>query len=172
MTNPCLHYELNEAWIVHGDDRPNDDSILRANSANSIRDVRGFVEHDSDGRPTLRYSGGIGNDGRFLLHGASIWYHANGTVQRTATHAFGQLTGAENFHDSDGQLLWTREHGGDGSVVWTNYWSDGKIRTQSTWHDMHAEGTAFLNDPSGKQVYRVEFQRGIPTQESGSPGEY
>jgi hypothetical protein len=37
---------------------------------------------------------------------------------------------------------------------------------------MHAEGVAVLSDPSGKEVYRVEFKRGIPVHESGAPGEY
>jgi hypothetical protein len=172
MTSPCLHYELNEAWILHGDDRPDEDSVLRANSATSIRDVREFVEHDSRGKPTLRYSGGVGNDGRFLLHGPSMWYHRNGTIQRTASYALGEVTGIEKFFDAAGVLLWTRDHRDDGSTVWTNLWPNGKARTKSTWRDMHAEGVAVLSDPSGKEVYRVEFKRGIPVHESGAPGEY
>lgn len=171
MTNPCLHYELNETWILHGDDPKGDDTALRANSATAIRDVREFAEHDSEGRLTMRYSGGIGNDGRFLLHGPCVWFRPDGGVQRESTYALGVLTGIEKFFDASGAVLWQRDHRGDGSVVWTNYWPDGKVRTQSTWRDMHAEGTAVLNDPSGAEIYRVEFNRGIPATESGSPGE-
>jgi hypothetical protein len=172
MTNPCLHYELNEAWILRGDNRPDNDAALRANTANSIRDVREYVEHDSEGRIALRYSGGIGNDGRFLLHGRSVWFHPEGSIQREATYALGELAGIEKFHDRDGTLLWQRELRADGSIVWTNFWPGGKVRTRSTWRDMHAEGTAVLSGPDGREIYRVDFLRGIPVNESGTPGEY
>ena len=172
MTEPCLHYELNESWILHGDDPAGDDAALRANSATSIRDVRGFAEHDAEGRTTMRCSGGVGNDGRFLLHGKSTWFHADGTAQREATYKLGALSGVESFRDTNGALSWTRDHRADGSMVWTNFWPDGKIRTRSTWRDMHAEGTATLNSPAGEEIYRVEFRKGIPFEESGSPGEF
>ncbi|HEY5552160.1 MAG TPA: sialidase family protein, partial [Opitutaceae bacterium] len=172
MTNPCLHYELNETWILHGDDPKGDDAALRANSASAIRDVREYIEHDSEGRLAIRYSGGIGNDGRFLLHGACTWLHSNGRVQREATYALGVLTGTEVFQDSTGVVRWTRDHRADGSVVWINYWPNGKARTESTWRDMHTEGIAVLNGPEGTEIYRVEFNHGIPGAETGSPGEH
>jgi len=172
MTSPCLHFELNEAWILHGGDVSADDTTLRANSATAIRDVQEYVEHDTDGRPHLRYSGGIGNDGRFLLHGPSKWYYPDGRIQREAGYALGRLTGTETYHGPDGTREWTREHGADGTVVWTNYWPDGKVRTRSHWRDSHAEGTAVLNDPTGREIYRVDFARGLPGKETGAPGEY
>lgn len=174
MTSPCLHYELNETWILTGTPKQGvpSDTELRANSATAIRDVRRYVEHDASGRLTQEYSGGIGNDGRFLLHGTSKWHHPDGRVQREANYEFGRLRGTEQFYDVHGRLQWTREHAPDDTFVWTNYWPDGKVRTRSTWRDLHAEGTAILNDPSGREIYRVEFERGIPVRETGSPGEY
>lgn len=172
MNEPCLHFELNEAWILHGEDSPGDDAALRANSATVIRDVREYVEFDATGRPALRYAGGIGDDGRFLLHGDCRWYHPNGGVQREARYALGALVGNETHYDADGAPAWTRQHRDDGSMLWTTFWPNGKIRTQSTWRDTHAEGTAFLHDPSGREIYRVEFARGIPVGEKGDPGEY
>ena len=172
MTDPCLHYELNEAWILFGQDPTGDDLALRANSATAVRDVREYVEHDAAGRITLRYSGGIGNDGRFLLHGASTWHHPNGKVQREAAYQLGRLTGLEKFQDADGVVRWTRDHRADGSMVWTNFWPDGRVRTRSAWRDDFAVGAAVLNDPTGREVYRVEFDHGIPVKETGEPGEY
>jgi hypothetical protein len=172
MTEPCLHFELNETWILHGDDPTGDDAALRANSATSIRDVREYVEADSAGRPVRRYSGGIGNDGRFLFHGPVLWFYPEGGVQRRATYTLGRLTGREVFFDPEGIRLWQRDHEADGSMTWTTWWPDGTLRTRSTWRDAHAEGTAVLHDPSGREVYRVEFNRGIPVGEIGHPGEY
>jgi hypothetical protein len=170
MTEPCLHFELNEAWILYGDNPPADDVALRANSATAIRDVREYTEHDASGRLTQRYSGGIGNDGRFLLHGAMTWYQADGKVQREASYALGRLTGLEKFY-RDGTLLWQRDHRADGMTVWTNYWPDGRVRTQSNWRDVHAEGAAILNDATGKEIYRVDFEHGVAVRETGNPGE-
>lgn len=171
MTEPCLAYELNEAWILHGDMPAGDDAALRANTATSLRDVRDFTDRDADGRVHVRYRGGIGNDGRFLLEGEETWYQPDGKVQRTATYHLGQLTGPEKFYQ-DGTLLWERDHRADGTMVWTNFWPDGKVRTQSTWRDLHAEGPAVLHDPSGREIYRVDFAHGEPGRESGDPGEY
>ena len=83
-----------EAWILHGNEATvsADDATLRANSAKSVREVREYVERNAGGKITLRYSGGIGNDGRFLLHGPSAWYHENGSVQREASHRLLPLT--------------------------------------------------------------------------------
>ena len=170
MTEPCLHFEFNEAWILYGDNPSGDDDALRANTATAIRDVQEYVDYDAAGHLRLRYSGGIGNDGRFLLHGAQIWYQADGKVQREATYALGRLTGLEKFY-RDGILLWQRDHQTDGTTVWTNYWPDGRIRTQSSWRDLHAEGPAVLHDPAGKEIYRVEFEHGVPVRISGDPGE-
>lgn len=172
MTEPCLHFELNETWILHGEAPQGDDRALRANSATAVRDVREFVQHDVSGRLRLKYSGGIGNDGRFLLHGASIWYDPEGRILREATYALGRLTGIEKMHAPGGTLEWTREYRPDGSTVWKNFWPNGILRTQSTWKDTHAEGPAVLHDPAGKEVYRVDFEHGIPVRESGQPGEF
>jgi formylglycine-generating enzyme required for sulfatase activity len=172
MTNPCLHFELNEAWILHGEDPVGGEAAMRANTATTIRDVREFVEYSASGRPSLRYSGGIGNDGRFLLHGPTVWYHPDGRIQREATYQLGRLTDSEQLRARDGTVSWTREYQADGSVVWQNYWPNGTTRTRSFWRDSHAEGPATLFDPAGREVYRVQFESGVPVQEAGAPGEY
>lgn len=174
MTSPCLHYELNEAWILHG---PHENVGLsepqfRANSATGIRDVRHHVEFDSAGRIVQEYDGGIGNDGRFLLHGPSRWYYPDGRLQRQAVYELGRLVGTEEFLAPNGRTQWTREHRADGSMLWTIFWPDGTIRTRSQWRDLHAEGPAVLHDPAGREIYRVDFERGLPVRETGSPGEY
>lgn len=172
MTEPCLHFEMNEAWILHGADLPKADAALRANSAKSIRHVQEHVECDEAGRVRQRYSGGIGDDGRFLLHGAVAWFYPDGKLQREATYELGRLTGSEKYYSPEGRLVWERDHQSDGDTTWTNYWPDGGVRTRSTWRDMHAEGEAVLRDPSGKQVYSVRFEHGVPVSSDGDPGEY
>jgi len=172
MTNPCLHFELNEAWILRGEDPPSDDLALRASHATTVRDVRTYRDHDQAGRLRLSYAGGVGDDGRFLLHGPAVWYDPDGRVQREAAYRLGRLTGLESFTGPDGHRQWTRDHRGDGSLLWTTYWPDGQVRTRSTWRDSHAEGEAVLHDPAGREIYRVTFQRGLAVSERGDPGEH
>jgi hypothetical protein len=172
MTSPCLHYELNEAWILHGGAPATDDAALRANNARSIRDLRAYRERSDEGRETLRYEGGIGDDGRFLLHGAFVSLHPNGRPEREATYQLGRLTGLERRLDPAGLVQWTREHRPDGTVSWTHLWPNGAVRSVATWRDGRAEGDARLLDPAGNEVYRVTFEAGLPIRETGHPGEY
>ena len=174
MTEPCLHFELNEEWILRGDERlaRADDATLRRNSATLVRDVRDFVERDAQGRVRLRYSGGIADDGRFLLHGASTWLLPDGRPQRTATYALGGLTGRETFHAPDGALAWTRDHRRDGTSEHVTYWPTGGERTRSSWRDFHAEGPAVLLAPDGREVMRAEFAYGRVKSVIGDPTDY
>jgi hypothetical protein len=172
MTEPCLHYELNEAWILHGAADGGDDAALRTSRATSVREVRTITETNSQGRRTLVASGGIGNDGRYLLHGPWTSFDANGRARREATYALGRLHGRETVRDAEGNVSWTRDYAEDGTEIWITYWPDGQTRTRSTWRDGRAEGEAVLHDPSGRPVYRVEFQHGLPIRESGDPGEH
>jgi hypothetical protein len=52
------------------------------------------------------------------------------------------------------------------------HWPDGAVRTRSTWRDLHAEGTAVLLAPDGREQMRVEFVRGRVQAITGTPGEY
>ena len=176
MTEPCLHFELNEAWILRGDEKsaPAADPSLRRNTATQIRDVREFVERDDAGQVRLRYAGGIANDGRFVLHGSCSWLLPNGRVQREASYALGALTGRESCRDTRGELVWTREHGAEPAALttFTTYWPGGAIRTRSTWRDLHAEGSAVLLTPEGREQMRAEFEHGRVKTITGEPGEF
>ena len=171
MTEPCLHFELNEEWILRGDARLAlaDEAQLRGNSATRVRDVRDFVERDAEGRVHLRYAGGIADDGRFLLHGSASWLLPDGRPQRTATYALGVLTARETFYASDGALAWTREHRSDGASDRATYWPTGGVRTRSSWRDFHAEGPAVLLAPDGREVMRAEFEYGRVKSVTGNP---
>jgi antitoxin component YwqK of YwqJK toxin-antitoxin module len=72
--------------------------------------------------------------------------------------------GRESFWREDGTLLWSWDHRSDGTHVWTRYWPNGKKRTESTWRDLRAQGTATAWDSSGKELQRVTFIDGVPRQ--------
>lgn len=119
----------------------------------------------------MTYAGGMANDGRFLFEGEQRWFYPDGRLQRSASYSLGRLTGLEKYFAADGHLEWERNHRSDGSVIWTNFWPNGKVRTRSEWRNQRAEGPAVLNDFSGREVFRVEFEHGIPRSMNGDPGE-
>jgi formylglycine-generating enzyme required for sulfatase activity len=174
MTEPCLHFEFNEEWILRGDEKiaHADDATLRRNSATRIRDVREFVERDAEGHVRLRYAGGIADDGRFLLQGACTWLHPNGATQREANYVLGVLAGKEVFRDAKGEVRWTRDHRPNGANEFVTYWPGGAVRTRSSWRDLHAEGSAVLLRPDGKEQMRVELEHGRIKSITGTPGEF
>jgi len=172
---PCLHFELNEEWILRGSEAiaRADDAALRRNSATRVRDVREYVERYGEDRIRIRYHGGIGDDSRFLLHGPAIWQTRDRRVVREAIYVFGELSDRETFRDPRGTLLWTREHRpADRSMEWTTYWPDGAVRTRSIWRDGHAEGAAVMLAPDGREQMRVEFEHGRVKSVHGAPAEY
>jgi hypothetical protein len=174
MTEPCLHYAFNEAWIIHGDASLEnaDDATLRRSTATSIRDIREHRDHDATGRLRQVYHGGIGSDGRFLFHGPVTWYRADGTLQREATYVRGEINGRETCRAPDGSVALVRDHQADGTMVQTTNWPSGTVHTRSIWRDRHAHGPAIVCSPDGAEVYRAELDHGRVVSESGDPGEY
>jgi len=69
MNRPCLHFEINEAWLLSDSTPPAGDEVLMANTARSVRDVQTYEEKYPGGQVRLAWQAGIGDDGRYILHG-------------------------------------------------------------------------------------------------------
>ena len=127
MTQPCLHYELNEAWVLSdaGDEAPE-------NSGGSIRN---YSERYPNGKLRSRWSARICPSGRYLLDGKETDYYENGSRQRVVTYVSGRKTGPETFWSPDGKKLWSGSHDvKKNRSVWTQFWPNGKKRVESTWN--------------------------------------
>ena len=77
MTDPCLHYEFNEAWIL--DQGSTDESKIMEPKASSVSGIKSYRETWTDGTTRLEYQAGMGDDGRWLLHGKESWFHPDGS---------------------------------------------------------------------------------------------
>ena len=162
MNQPCLHFELNEAWILserHKQDSLSDVEIM-ASSATTIQDVREYQETYSDGSLRISFSGGIANDGRFLLHGKETWYYPIGKKQREATYNLGKKAGLETYWSEDGNVQWTWEHQEDGTDRWRQFWPNGHKKSESLWCNFMCNGSALLWDKDGRQISVKEFENG------------
>ena len=128
-TEPCLHYELNEAWVFSdaGDITPE----------NSGGTVKKFLERYSNGKIRSEWGARICPNGRYLLDGKEIDRYENGAKQYEVTFKYGRKVGAETFWSMDGTKIWSWSHFPDShSSVWTHYWPNGQKKVQSSWDSM------------------------------------
>jgi formylglycine-generating enzyme required for sulfatase activity len=160
MNTPCLHFEMNESWILSDDDAEATDADLMSSRAKSVAGVKACMETYPTGRTKARWEAGIGNDGRYLLHGPQVCYFETGQKQYEARFSFGKKVGQETLWRADGSIQWQWQHREDGSSVWTQYWENGRKKAQSTWRDFLADGPATCWDRSGALVSEVAFSRG------------
>jgi len=162
MNKPSLHFAFNEAWILAEDTKQQkmSDAELMKSTASSISRVKAYRENYPDGKKKIEFSGGIGDDGRFLLHGRETWYYPDGTKQREADYDKGRKVGTETYRSRDGKKKWTWEHKEDGSILLTQYWPNSRKKTESTWKNFKCDGTSTVWDRNGKVISRNEFANG------------
>lgn len=125
-TQPCLHYELNEAWIWSeaGDLAPE----IAGGS------VREFSENYAGGQARSRWTARICAGGRYLLDGQETDFYETGAKQHEVNYASGRKTGLETCWLPDGKVLWTWEHDlKQNRATWTQFWPDGRKKVQSNW---------------------------------------
>jgi hypothetical protein len=126
VTQPCLHYELNEAWVFSdaGD-------IAPETSGGTVKE---FSETYQNGKAS-RWSARICPGGRYLLDGKETDLYANNEKEHEVTYASGRKTGTETYWSKDGQKVCVWEHDlKRNRSVWTQYWPNGKKKSESTWN--------------------------------------
>lgn len=125
-TQPCVHYELNEAWIFSdvGDMAPE-----TAGGEN-----RKFSEKYPDGKIRSQWHARICPDGRYLLDGRESDYYESGAKQHEVTYQNGRKIGEEVFWSPAGAKIWSWSHDlKSNRSVWTQFWPNGRKKIQSAW---------------------------------------
>ncbi|MBM3880537.1 MAG: hypothetical protein FJ387_12610 [Verrucomicrobia bacterium] len=159
MNRPCLHFEMNEAWILNKN--ATRDDPMASTSSGPLLSVKQHEEKYPNGQPRLIWSAGKGSDGRYLLDGREVWFYDNGQKQREANYEKGFKAGKETYWSREGKVEWTWEHRPDGSAVWSQFWSNGQKKSVSTWRNFMCDGAASCWDPSGKQISQATFSMRI-----------
>jgi len=127
VTQPCLHYELNEAWMFSdaGDIQPENDGGT----------IKHFTENFPNGKTRSEWSARICPDGRYLLDGEETDYYENGAKQHQVSYVKGRKTGVETLWSPDKKELWNWSHDlNRGHSVWTQFWPNGRKKIQSAWN--------------------------------------
>lgn len=154
MTNPNVHFELNEAWILS-------DAGILTPSAEGIHDVRRHEERYPSGRLKAEWSAGFAADGRYLLDGPETHYRETGAKSWELTWRAGRKVGTETRWDALDRRIWTWERRDDGTSTWTHYWPDGTKKSESNWRDDLCNGPACVWRRSGRLEVERIFVRGI-----------
>ena len=166
-TQPCLHYELNEAWIF------SDAGDVAPEHAGGV--VKRFAENYPNGKVRARWRARICPNGRYLLDGRETDFYENGAKQHEITYQNGRKTGAETFWSPAGKKLWQWRHDSkNNTAVWIQYWPNGCKKIQSTWNtqptarDLNrrffglvANGPSFGWDEKGEPTQAGSFTNGI-----------
>ena len=160
MNNPCLHFEMNEAWILAEDGEDKSDAEVMSSSATNISDVKDYEEKYPNGKVRVKWSAGTGDDGRYLLHGEMTWFYEDGQKQREADYSLGYKVGQETYWSGGGRKLWRWQHKEDGVSVWTQWWLNGGKKAESTWRNFKCHGVSTCWDMSGKAISQVTFANG------------
>ena len=127
VTQPCLHYELNEAWIF------SDAGDLPPETSGGT--IEKFSERYPNGKLRSRWSAWIGPHGRYLLDGKETDYYSTGAKLHEVTYARGRKTGEESFWSPDGKRVWSWSHDlRNHRSVWTQYWPNGRKKLESIWN--------------------------------------
>jgi hypothetical protein len=166
-TQPCLHYELNEAWIFSdaGDVAPETTGGT----------IKKFSEEYPDEKTRSQWSARICPHGRYLLDGPETDYYDNGQKQHEVTYASGRKTGVETFWSPDGKEVSNWSHDlKDNTAVWTQYWPNGRMKSQSSWSTapeardlprsffgLMANGPAYQWAEDGKPIHACRFANGV-----------
>ena len=127
MNKPCLHFQMNEAWILEKDSKESTMSDWRLDDPGEspFQKLRSIKRKYPNGKIRSVLAAGPLNNGQFLLDGREIWYYEDGAIQREANYKLGRKVGSEIYFSKDGMILSQWEHNDDGSNVWTQYWPNG-----------------------------------------------
>jgi len=153
-TQPPLHFEMNEAWILD----PSAGVTEVSGAANAK--VSTTVETRADGSKKAEWSVRPDASGRMLLHGTETHWYPSGAKEYEVTWFEGVKGGHEKHWDEQGHVVWQRDHRSNGVTVWTQYWSNGAKHSESTWRGKRADGPAREWDRDGKLVSETIFADG------------
>ncbi|MHC4435012.1 MAG: exo-alpha-sialidase, partial [Planctomycetota bacterium] len=116
--HPDLHFELNEAWLLQ-DTKDTSQPVGKEDSRIVANTVKKYSEKYPNGQSKVTWIAGVGDDGRYLLHGTETWYYENGQKQWRADYNAGRRVGTETYWARDGKKYWQKTYNDDGTYDWT-----------------------------------------------------
>ncbi len=161
VSHPAVALAFNEAWLDAPEGTAPGTARLEANDVTRVTGRRLHEERYPDGTLRGRWQAGRGDNGAMVLDGPQSWFYPDGKPQWEVSYRLGRLLGAEKEYDAEGRLISRRDHEADGRFVWTRWWPNGQMRSQSHWKDQAADGRARTWDAGGRLLSDVLFKDGV-----------
>lgn len=167
-TAPLLHLEFNEAWLTQHDpdDFPPDSVLMCPGATKLVGPRRQYEDYDENGALVCRWSGGIADDGRFLLDGPETVYAPDGTVLMQGQYRLGRRVGKNTRYDGDHHPVWQMICQDDTIQYCTYYSKSDQLRTSCTFQNGYAQGAARTYDRAGNCIYQAQFDHGVIVSDS------
>lgn len=164
--HPLLHLCFNECWLT-GEEQPQPpEEVLTASFAGRLTaPAKEYREYYENGSLRCRYSGGIADDGRFLLDGPETFYYPDGRVMLRENFRLGCRTGSCEWYDPQGflirRILCPKEPGSVPEERLETFWPQtGKVKTTVLFRGRRAEGEACRYDRNGERLETVFYKNG------------
>ncbi len=154
MNHPSLHFEFNEAWISQEGD------AVPLPKPSGKAETKTEQENYPNGKARISSSAKNFADGTFWLNGKQTAFYPAGQKQHEVTYRDGKKTGEESYWTDEGKLVWQWQHREDGTNVWTQWHSNEKKKSESSWVNHRCVGKATIWNPQGKVVSEKLFRDG------------
>ena len=154
MNTPCLHFEINEAWIL------SDEAGFQDHSCSEVNEVREYQRFYPSGQLRAKWQAGVTEEGEYVLHGNQVWYYENGSKQYEVVYEAGHKTGNEILWDKEGRKVWNWKYDDKGKGIWTRYYRNEQMKSKSTWQDFRANGPSRRWSVNGEVISDVMFDQG------------
>lgn len=140
MTHPCLHYTINEAWLLTGGRQQATKAPVVAPA------VRTQLTAATGSGGKASWSALVGGSAGYVLDGPFAAVRADGTPEYNASYANGTVLEQTYFDttDLDYRAVWSWVHLPSGTSTFTRYWAGGPmgappmVAARSSWSNRPA----------------------------------
>ncbi len=139
-----LHFEFNEAWLLsHESTSPEDAALMQTHATAYVSEIQQFTEYYEDGSLRCKWSGGLADDGRFLMEGEEVFYYPDGSVMSKGSYHLGRRVGEYVSYDREGYPTYRIDVAPGGAHILTTYWTGSeKLKTRARFVNKDADGIA------------------------------
>ena len=154
MTTPCLHFEINEAWIL--------DPEIEATPIPQVLEDSGISIMGSweEGNARFVINTVLTEERRYLLDYKKAFFYPNGHESYRAQYSGGKKVGEEIAFNPAGSVEWKRIHRDDGIQVLTRFNAWGGLVSETHWKGHLAHGPARTWDAQGNLISTIYFNEG------------
>lgn len=161
--HPLLHLEFNEEWLLNHAGEPEQGcNLMESGIKCLVGERKVYREYYESGALRSVWSGGMADNGRFVLDGPDTGYYPDGRLLCRGEYRLGKRTGAYTVYDEEGFRLREWRYPAENEEIYVTWHKkSGQIRSISRFVNRFAHGTAQTFDREGKVLTEMRFDHGV-----------